>query len=174
MITAKQAKFFREAQRKQPDLKRLKALLLRFGGDFLVPPPDSDGIVPVLLGFGFLTNGPITMKTMKVRSCHENVAAVWKARKFGIIAFATGFALSNDGLWRRHSWGILRDGVLETTEPRLMYFGIVVQGFLADKFAESVTDSKRAQVPTPRRESKKRRAAVVPTSGRKSRPSQVT
>ena len=42
----------------------------------------------------------------------------------------------DDGLWRRHSWGILRDGVLETTEARLKYFGIVLQGIAGDKAAE--------------------------------------
>ncbi|MDR3674477.1 MAG: hypothetical protein P4N24_03235 [Acidobacteriota bacterium] len=73
---------------------------------------------------------------MKDSLCHENVAAVWKARRFEIIAIATGYALSDDGLWRRHSWGILRNGVLETTEARLQYFGIVLPVAGADYFAE--------------------------------------
>jgi len=120
----------------QPDLKRLKALLLRLGGEYLVAPPKPDGIVPLLLESGFLTSGPTTMRIMKDRSCHDNVAAVWKARRFGIIALASGYALSDDGLWRRHSWGILGDGVLETTEARLKYFGIVLQGIAGDKAAE--------------------------------------
>ena len=33
--------------------------------------------------------------------------------------------------------GILRDGVLETTEKRLRYFGVVLQGERADFFAFS-------------------------------------
>ena len=74
---------------------------------------------------------------MKSSSCHRNVAAVWTKKKFGIVGIATGYALSDDGLWRQHSWGILRDGVLETTEKRLKYFGVVLQGERADFFAFS-------------------------------------
>ncbi len=73
---------------------------------------------------------------MKASRCHENVAAVWKARRFGIIAIATGYALSEDGVWRVHSWGTLPDGVVETTEARLKYFGIVLEGTQADNLAE--------------------------------------
>jgi hypothetical protein len=126
----------REAVKSQPDLKRLKTLLLRFGGDFLVAPPKVDPDVPMLLHSGFLTSGPIKLKIMDTSSCHQNVAAAWKGRRFGIVAVATGYALSEDGLWRQHSWGVLRDGVLETTVARLKYFGIVLQGRLADRFAE--------------------------------------
>jgi hypothetical protein len=126
----------REAVSSQPDLNRLKRLLLRLGGDFLVAPPKPDPDIPMLLKSGFMTNGPVKLKTMNSRACHQNVAAVWKARKFGIVAIATGYALSEDGLWRQHSWGILRDGILETTKLRLKYFGILLQGARADHFAE--------------------------------------
>jgi hypothetical protein len=92
-MTPKQKKFLRlrlrEAASEQPDLKRLKTLLLRLGGEYLVAPPKPDGIVPFLLELGFLTGGPTTLRIMKDRLCLENVAAVWKARRFGIIAIAT-------------------------------------------------------------------------------------
>jgi hypothetical protein len=127
----------REAIGQQPELKRLKRLLLRLGGEFLVAPQKPDQDIPMLLEQGFLTSGPTTLKVMKSSSCHQNVASVWTKRKFGIVGIATGYALSNDGLWRQHSWGILRDGVLETTKERLKYFGIVLQGERADFFASS-------------------------------------
>ena len=129
-------KRFREAVKDQPELKRLKSILLRIGGIFLVPPPKLDGDVPALFESGFVTSGPITLKNMKSSSCHQNVAALWIHRKAGIVAIATGYALSEDGLWRQHSWGILRDGILETTEPRTRYFGLVLQGERADHFAK--------------------------------------
>jgi hypothetical protein len=127
----------RAAIAKQPDLERLKDLLLRFGGEFLVAPPKPDPDVPMLLEQGFLTSGPIKLNVMQSSSYHKNVAWVWSKREFGIVGIATGYALSEDGLWRQHSWGILRDGVLETTEARLKYFGILFQGKRADLFAES-------------------------------------
>jgi hypothetical protein len=128
---------FRDAVEKQPELKLLKKLLLQLGGEFVVAPPRPDQDVPMLLEQGFITAGPITLKVMKSSSCHQNIASVWTKRKFGIVGIATGYALSDDGLWRQHSWGILRDGVLETTQTRQKYFGIVFQGERADFFAAS-------------------------------------
>ena len=67
----------RDAVSKQPELKQLKTLLLRLGGDFIVAPPRiPDQDVPSLLESGFVTSGPITLKVMKSRSCHQNVTAV--------------------------------------------------------------------------------------------------
>ena len=37
----------------------------------------------------------------------------------------------------RLSWGVLRNGVLETTKERLKYFGLLFQGKRADFLAES-------------------------------------
>jgi hypothetical protein len=128
---------FRDAVGKQPELKRLRKMLLRLGGDCVVAPRKPDQDVPMLLEQGFLTSGPTTLKVMKSSSCHQNVAFVWTNRKFGIVGVATGYALSGDGLWRQHSWGILRDGVLETTKTRRKYFGVVLQGERADFFAAS-------------------------------------
>jgi hypothetical protein len=68
--------------------------------------------------------------------CHQNIAAIWKFQRPRIVSIATGYALSEDGLWRQHSWGILREGLLETTAERRRYFGILLSGSEADHFAE--------------------------------------
>jgi len=128
---------FREASAQQPELERIKELLLHMGGEFLVAPPKPDQDVPMLLERGFLMSGPIKLNVIESSSCHQNVASVWTRKEFGIVGIATGYALSDDGLWRQHSWGVLRDGVLETTRERLKYFGILFQGKRADFFAES-------------------------------------
>ncbi len=139
-MTPEQKKFlsrrFRDASKNQPELKRLKLLLLKLGGEFLVSPPKPDPDIAVILESGFVTGGRVVLREMRASSCHQNVSALWKERKSGIIGIATGYALSQDGLWRQHTWGILRDGVLETTETRLKYFGILLQGEQADHFAE--------------------------------------
>jgi hypothetical protein len=126
-----------EAISQQPELGRLKELLLHLGGEFVVAPPKPDQDVPMLLERGFLMSGPILFHVMKSSSCHRNVASVWLRKEFGIVGIATGYALSDDGLWRQHSWGILRNGVLETTQERLKYFGLLFQGKRADFFADS-------------------------------------
>ena len=125
-----------EAISKQPEVERLKVLLLQFGGEFLVAPRKTDADIPMLLKHGSLMSGPVTLSVMKSSSCHQNVASAWRKREFGIVAIATGYALSEDALWRQHSWGILPDGVLETTATRLKYFGIVLDIERADFFAK--------------------------------------
>src|SRR5215469_3940777 len=124
-----------EAISQQPKLKRLKELLLNLGGEFLVAPPKPDQDIPMLLERGFLMSGPIMLNVMESSSCHRNVASVWIHKEFGIVGIATGYALSDDGLWRQHTWGVLRNGVLETTKERLKYFGLLFQGDSADFFA---------------------------------------
>jgi hypothetical protein len=119
----------------QPELKRLKSLLLSFGGDFIVAPPRQDPDVFKLLKSGFLMGGPISMTPMKPSMCHQNIAAIWKMRRKGVVGVATGHALSDDGLWPQHSWAVLRDGVLESTDERRKYFGILLQDSAADHFA---------------------------------------
>ena len=65
--------------------------------------------------------------------CHENVARLWDRNRTHKIV--TGWALSSDGVWRQHSW-LLYDGgrVLETTSPRVKYFGFVLTDDEAFKF----------------------------------------
>ena len=123
-------------------MEHLSDLLLRLGGDFLVAPRKHDPDIPALLERGFLTFGPIKMHVMNRSSCHQNVATIWRNREHGIVAIATGYALSEDGLWRQHSWGIVRDGLVETTEERLKYFGIVLQAEAADDFATANPPAK--------------------------------
>jgi hypothetical protein len=67
----------------------------------------------------------LALATMQDSNCHVNVATL-RARGRGTIA--TGFALSEDGLWREHSWLIQRPEsdpgiILETTVGRLLYHG---------------------------------------------------
>jgi hypothetical protein len=126
---------FRKAIVEQPELKQLKSLLLKIGGDFIVAPPKEDPEVPRLLRAGFLMSGPILLKPMKASMCHQNISAVWTKGRKGLIGIATGYALSEDGLWRQHTWGVMRDGVLESTEERLKYFGLLLQDSAADHFA---------------------------------------
>lgn len=56
-------------------------------------------------------------------SCHDNAAAL--AERFASYEHYSGVALTEaDGMWRVHSWCVTPSGVVETTEPRLIYFGL--------------------------------------------------
>jgi hypothetical protein len=68
--------------------------------------------------------------------CHEN--AQLYARLHPAAIWWAGLALSDDGLWRSHSWVMTSHGALiETTERRLRYFGIpaALDPVFADEFS---------------------------------------
>jgi hypothetical protein len=62
--------------------------------------------------------------------CHENTLLLKEANPH--LEACTGWALSNDGIWRQHSWCInpRNDTVVETTLRRLAYHGFVLPEFI--------------------------------------------
>lgn len=124
-----------EATAKQPVLCALKELLLGLGGDQLVAPLVPDASLSLLVEAGFVMAGPVFRRIMRESGCHRNVAEIWTSRRREIVGIGTGYCLSDDGLWRQHSWGIRREGILETTVPRVKYFGVLLQQGDADMFS---------------------------------------
>jgi hypothetical protein len=60
-----------------------------------------------------------------VNGCHANAAALWI--NGDVTSIGTGYALSADGLWRQHSWGMDADGtVVETADKRVTYVGVTL------------------------------------------------
>ena len=125
----------RAAVAEQPEIKALRTLLLDLAGTELVAPPRCDFDIPILITAGFVMGGPIKLKIMGRSACHQNLARLWGRKRSGLIGIGTGYALSGDGLWRQHSCGVARQGVVETTQMREMYFGRLLQGQDADRFA---------------------------------------
>src|SRR5207244_2413664 len=97
---------FREASEQQPDLEVLRGLLLGLGGIHLVAPPIPDAAVPLLLDAGFVMAGPVVRRTMNTSECHRNVAAICAEKQHELVGIGTGYSLTDDGLWRQHSWGL--------------------------------------------------------------------
>jgi hypothetical protein len=96
----------RTATAKQPDLADLRQVLLGIGGVELVAPPgDVDTNVPILLAEGRIMGGLTTFIEMQASNCHANVARLWVQRYRDMVGLCSGYALSDDGLWRQHSWG---------------------------------------------------------------------
>jgi hypothetical protein len=108
--------------------------LLTYGGDLVVPPlrpePDLDSL---------LTDARPQQPGGRVvlgedNACHANAAVLWTDG--AIAAIGSGYALSDDGLWRPHSWGVDIDGTaVETTAERQMYVGVTLTGVPALRFA---------------------------------------
>jgi len=94
------------------------------GGDQTVPHVRPDQLIDVLLERGTLLRPvAVVMKRGQPSNCHVNAATLFRAGK-GLLA--TGYCLDTDGLWRQHSWIVdLKGRVIETTERRVAYWGIV-------------------------------------------------
>lgn len=130
------------AFKKQPKLLDLRALLLQIGGLELVAPLSvTDRNVPLLLIQGLIMKGEVTLLEMRKSDCQADVFKVLPNRRVGMICACTGYALSDDGLWYQHSWGLVEHGILETTERRKVYFGLT---YPPDIFAPSLTATKTA------------------------------
>jgi hypothetical protein len=134
------ARRVREFSKRQPGLRELRRILLRLGGDELVPPAELDPTTTFLIDFGIVFGGPVVLND----TIHRDIRAlgrVWKRRARGIVGIGTGYALDDDGLWREHAFGILREGIFEAMAPKRKYFGLLLIGEAADGFAETLNKS---------------------------------
>lgn len=62
------------------------------------------------------------MRTGRPSDCHENCREL--AGRDPSLVWHYGYALSDDGMWREHSWCVKPDGgIVETTVERVAYFG---------------------------------------------------
>jgi hypothetical protein len=121
-------------QENHTGLLSLKAKLFALGGDEVSPQPCP--FISVIAGRGQLMDLPITVRRIQASCCHYNVASLWDQRKERgrLKAITTGYALSEDGIWRWHSWGLTTTRIIETTIRKLQYFGIPLHAEGADYF----------------------------------------
>jgi hypothetical protein len=99
---------------------RLRSLV---PGSHLVAPHYEMPPSHKILDKGQFFDGAKAIATPMAKSeCHNNVAAL---KAIGHARGFEGYALTADGLWRPHSWGLNAKGrVLETTMSRLIYLGV--------------------------------------------------
>src|SRR5579884_3581908 len=117
-VEARQKKWldagFKVEARKEPRLWELRRRLIECGGEAIVPNEEPDLDIILMRG-RFFGATQVTIPG-KPSACHSNVASLSPA-EYRIV---TGWALSDDGLWRQHTWALdAADCVVETTEPRL-------------------------------------------------------
>lgn len=125
--------------------------LLELGGhEVCIPGKEPDA--NTLLERGQLWYGDhILLQKGEPNECHRNSAYLWDQNKNCTldgpyrrqVALATGYALSQDGMWRQHSWLMLRSvrslKVVETTRKNVAYFGFVMDSEEARLFSEQNT-----------------------------------
>ena len=125
----------REFSRADPALRELRRILLKLGGDEFVPSAEQDPMTNFLIDFGIVFAGPVVVKPCAPGRPERSLSRIWKGRLHGIVGIGVGYALQQDGLWREHSFGVLREGVLETTTIKRKYFGLLLIDQAADGFA---------------------------------------
>ena len=108
------------------EMFKLRDLLLSFGGS-QVCMPGYDEDAARIIDRGQLWYGDrIHMMRGRPSQCHRNSSYCWEVNQDKTV-LCTGYALSEDGMWRCHSWLVelrpRRNRIVETTEPRIAYFG---------------------------------------------------
>lgn len=117
----------------------LRDRLLSFGGQQVSMPYTEDDLESIMTR-GQLWYGDRTrMIKGEMSQCHKNSCALWELNK-NLLMIATGYALSDDGMWRQHSWLVhikpRKNKIIETTTPRVAYFGFVMTEEEAYEFCE--------------------------------------
>ncbi len=115
-----------------PAYNDARALLLAIGGIDARFAPDDD-IVKIASRSQSFFDVPIQMILGDPSRCHWNAAKLWNEDKSN-RQIVTGFAISDDGLWRLHSWAWDGSKVIETTEARLAYWGCVLTPAECEEF----------------------------------------
>ncbi len=114
-----------------PEQRAAHDMLLRHGGDdvlFEIDPAENDGdaVARLVVRFGFRFHGAVRkLPRARRNDCHERAREALRENEHNV--YATGWALSDDDLWRPHSW-VLRRGVVYEPTPvlREAYVGLVV------------------------------------------------
>jgi hypothetical protein len=129
-------------KRARCDVQRLCSHLLDISGERVAVPLNEDaGFCEALVRVGKVTSyKKLRTKNGEERECHKNSALLW-LRNPTKYKITTGYGLSDDGIWRRHSWIMTVNGdLIETTVAREVYFVIVLDDWLARSFADVYTN----------------------------------
>ncbi|MCD8084592.1 MAG: hypothetical protein LUE86_14065 [Clostridiales bacterium] len=134
-----------------PEMRKMFTLrdrLLAFGGsEACLPIRDQDYDALMEYGQVWIGHQHITLRKGVPSRCHENSCYQWlkyRNQNTGTFGIATGYALSQDGMWRQHSWCILKKPrsyrIIETTERRELYYGFCMTGEIAQKWVENILE----------------------------------
>lgn len=122
----------------QPEFRELRRILMSIGGQETAPPLARDPMISFLIDCGIVFNGPVILKRAKSGEPLTHLARAWRKRAPGLVGIGLGYALEQNGLWREHTFGVLREGVLEAGAEKQKYFGLMLIGEAADGFVTGV------------------------------------
>ena len=126
---------------KDPRLHHLKRRLLALGGEAGIFMPRTPWLGR-LLQRGTIFAGESRLRKGLHGRCHYNSARLWSAAR-AQRKIVTGYALSDDGCWWQHSWVLEpsegQPPIIETTNKRLLYFGVVLTPQESKQFLHAET-----------------------------------
>jgi hypothetical protein len=108
----------------QAALYRLAKHLVNFSGHVTCMQHDEPDL-DELLSIGYFVYGEgAALKLGQPKVAHKNAALLWRedSQRYVIV---TGYGLSQDGMWRQHSWCYDKHlkKIIETTYLRVAYYG---------------------------------------------------
>lgn len=119
-------------------LFELRAKLLDFAGEAVCLPDYEEDLDNILKYGQFWLGNNVKHMKGEPSHCHSNASNLWEQNK-DITNICTGYALSDDGLWRQHSWLIWHKArsnqIVETTTSRIAYYGFVMPYDMCEDFA---------------------------------------
>ena len=124
-----------------PKMYQLREKLLSFGGEATCLPVIEEDIDDILERGQFWFGSGAKLMRGEACQCHRNASELYflNHEKFD-VRICTGYALSKDGMWRQHSSLVLHNPrsnqIIETTVPRIGYFGFVMTEDQFEQFAD--------------------------------------
>ena len=110
---------------KNPAAVKLRSKLLQHAGEEVLLRATPEEIDRLLVRGEFNPGKGAGLRRMQTNRCHFNAAKLFLTGQAAKVV--SGFALS-EGLWRSHTWVLNSRGrITETTEPREVYFGSVLE-----------------------------------------------
>lgn len=100
----------------------LRQKLLTFAGEAICFPPYEEDLDNILNYGQFWVGSNAKLMRGEPSRCHANSANLWEQNKEA-TRICTGYALSEDGMWRQHSWLVWHKSrsnqIIETTAKRI-------------------------------------------------------
>ena len=117
----------------------LRQKLLDFAGEAVCFPAYEEDLSNILNYGQFWVGNNVKLMRGAPSQCHANSANLWEQNK-DVTRVCTGYALSDDGMWRQHSWLVWHKArsnqIVETTVKRVAYYGFVMPYDMCQQFAD--------------------------------------
>ena len=120
----------------------LKDKLLAVGGTRIIMPMVDEDLEKITERGQFWLGETAIMKRGRPSQCHANSANLYESNKNNgdiNLKICTGYALSDDGIWRQHSWLVWAKArvnrIIETTVERVLYYGFVMDTDECEEFS---------------------------------------